>query len=70
MNTHRELMTTSVSIPAALLDRAKTHAASTYRTFSQYVSFLIDQDLARMEAETERRHEVQQMTARPINQED
>jgi hypothetical protein len=30
-----------------LLDEAKAHAADTYRTFSQYVCFLIDRDLRR-----------------------
>ncbi len=47
MSVDRNLTTTSISIPCALLERAKVQAAISYRTFSQYVSFLIDQDLNR-----------------------
>jgi hypothetical protein len=47
MSVDRNLTTTSISIPCSLLERAKVQAALSYRTFSQYVSFLIDQDLNR-----------------------
>lgn len=47
MSIDRNLTTTSISIPQALLERAKVRAALSYRTFSQYVSYLIDQDLNR-----------------------
>jgi hypothetical protein len=47
MSGERNLVSTSISIQQPLLERAKTRAADTYRTFSQYVSYLIDQDLAK-----------------------
>lgn len=47
MSDERRLTTTSISIPNALLQAAKVKAAQSFRTFSQYVSFLIDQDLSR-----------------------
>jgi hypothetical protein len=47
MSIDRNLTTTSISIPQSLLERAKVRAALSYRTFSQYVSYLIDQDLNR-----------------------
>jgi hypothetical protein len=47
MNVERQLTNTSISIPYVLLERAKIHAALSFRTFSQYVSYLIDQDLGR-----------------------
>jgi hypothetical protein len=43
----KPMATTSISIPTELLDEGKAHAADTYRTFSQYVCFLIDRDLRR-----------------------
>ncbi len=46
MGIDRNLISTSISIPQSLLERAKTKAACSYRTFSQYVSYLIDQDLS------------------------
>lgn len=45
--TTKPMATTSISIPTELLDEGKAHAADTYRTFSQYVCFLIDRDLRR-----------------------
>ncbi len=50
MSVDRNLTTTSISIPQALLDRAKVQAALSYRTFSQHVSYLIEQELNRVEA--------------------
>jgi len=47
MRTDRDVVTTSISIKSTLLEQAKERAAHTYRTFSQYVSFLVDQDLRR-----------------------
>ena len=47
MSDHREFTSTSVSIPTTLLKQARAKAASTYRNFSQYVSYLVDQDLNR-----------------------
>ncbi len=47
MSFERHLTNTSISIPCNLLERAKVQAALTFRTFSQYVSYLIDQDLNR-----------------------
>ncbi len=45
--TSKPMATTSISIPIELLDEGKAHAADTFRTFSQYVCFLIDRDLRR-----------------------
>jgi hypothetical protein len=47
MSPDRHLTNTSISVPAKLLQSAKTQAALSFRTFSQYVSYLIDQDLNR-----------------------
>ncbi len=47
MNANRELTTTSISIPGPLLEQAKVQAALSFRTFSQYVSYLIYEDLNR-----------------------
>jgi hypothetical protein len=49
MNTGRKFVSTSISVPENLLERAKVRAILSYRTFSQYVSYLIDQDLLRNE---------------------
>lgn len=51
MRTDRDVVTTSISIKSTLLEQAKERAAHTYRTFSQYVSFLVDQDLKRSPVE-------------------
>ncbi len=45
MSDRREFTSTSISIPSILLRQARAKAAATYRNFSQYVSYLIDQDL-------------------------
>jgi hypothetical protein len=45
MNDNHPLTTTSISIPAPLLEEAKVRAALSFRTFSQYVSYLIHRDL-------------------------
>jgi hypothetical protein len=47
MSDERRLTTTSISIPNSLLQSAKIKAAQSFRTFSQYVSYLIDQDLSK-----------------------
>ncbi len=47
MSSNRELTTTSISIPTPLLEQGKAKATRSFRTFSQYVSLLIDQDLNR-----------------------
>ena len=57
MSGNRDLVTTSVSIPSELLERAKVRASASYRTLSQYVCYLIDQELVRSEAEEARRGE-------------
>jgi hypothetical protein len=49
MSTGRKFVSTSISIHENLLERAKVRAMLSYRTFSQYVSYLIDQDLVRNE---------------------
>ncbi len=49
MSTDRNLTTTSISIPQSLLERAKIQAALSFRTFSQHVSYLLEQDLLRKE---------------------
>ena len=46
----RLFTTTSISIQAELYEKAKIQAASTYRTFSQYVCYLIDSDLKHQHA--------------------
>jgi hypothetical protein len=56
MNAERILATTSISIPQDLLDRGKVHAHASYRTFSQYVSYLVDQDLKRADKRLDRHH--------------
>ncbi len=50
MYPKRDLTTTSISISHALLEEAKTKAAQSFRTFSQYVSYLIHEDLHRTKA--------------------
>ena len=47
MHPEREFTTTSISIPTELLDQVRIKAARSYRTLSQYISYLIDQDLRR-----------------------
>jgi len=56
MNAERNLVTTSISIPEDLLDRAKAHASASYRTFSQYVSYLVHQDLKRADKRMDRHY--------------
>ncbi len=41
----RDQTTTSISVSSELLEKARIRAAESFRTFSQYVSFLIYQDL-------------------------
>jgi hypothetical protein len=59
MSNNRDLITTSVSIPSDLIERARARAAASYRTFSQYVSYLIDQDLSQADADPGRKSNVQ-----------
>lgn len=42
-----QFTSTSVSIPTPLLAKAREKANMSYRTFSQYISYLISQDLRR-----------------------
>ena len=51
MYQKRDLTTTSISISNGLLDEAKNRATLSFRTFSQYVSFLIHEDLHRAKSE-------------------
>jgi hypothetical protein len=53
MSTGRKFVSTSISIQENLLERAKVRAILSYRTFSQYVSYLIDQDLVRHEIDAQ-----------------
>jgi hypothetical protein len=46
-SSQSQFTSTSVSIPSLLLVRAREKANMSYRTFSQYISFLISQDLRR-----------------------
>jgi hypothetical protein len=47
MSANRELTATSISIPVTLYKQGKLRAERSFRTFSQYVSYLIDQDIKR-----------------------
>jgi hypothetical protein len=47
MSANREPIATWISIPVTVYEQGKLRAERSFRTFSQYVSYVIDQDIKR-----------------------
>jgi len=47
MSQRHNLAITTISVPPGLLEKARTKATLTFRSFSQYMCFLICEDLAK-----------------------